>query len=176
MGDVVITTSIIPIIKSIYPNVELDFLIGSWAKPIFQYNPNVRLIHILDHWKLNRSNQSNINKWKLYLRSYKKVIKEGFFRITSRLKKSFIKRAIEVDVIKEHMNKSPFPIIICGDFNDTPNSYAYKKISHGLKDSFLEQGIGIGSTFLGKIPFLRIDYILHSPRLKTNTFTTYIKS
>ena len=103
----------------------------------------------------------------------KKVIKEGFFRITSRLKKSFIKRAVEVDVIKEHMNNSPFPIIICGDFNDTPNSYAYKKISHGLKDSFLEQGIGIGSTFLGKIPFLRIDYILHSPRLKTNTFTTY---
>ena len=29
------------------------------------------------------------------------------------------------------------------------------------------------STFFGKIPFLRIDYILHSPKFKTTTFTTH---
>ena len=97
----------------------------------------------------------------------KQVIKEGLLSIGKRLKESFQKRAIEVDVIKKHMESSPFPILVCGDFNDLPNSYSYQKIANGLKDSFLKKGYGIGSTFIGKIPFLRIDYILHSPHFET---------
>ncbi len=65
------------------------------------------------------------------------------------------------------MDSSPFPILVCGDFNDLPNSYAYQKIAKGLEDSFLKKGNGIGSTFIGKIPFLRIDYILHSHHFET---------
>ncbi len=103
----------------------------------------------------------------------KKAIKKGVFGIVKRLKYSFKKRAIQVEVIKQHMEKSPYTIIVCGDFNDTPNSYAYNRISEGLEDAFLNKGKGIGSTFLGKIPFLRIDYILHSTKFKTNTFTTH---
>ena len=103
----------------------------------------------------------------------KKAIKKGVSGIVKRLKYSFKKRAIQVEVIKQHMEKSPYTIIVCGDFNDTPNSYAYNRISEGLEDAFLNKGKGIGSTFLGKIPFLRIDYILHSTKFKTNTFTTH---
>ena len=97
----------------------------------------------------------------------KQVIKEGLLSIGKRLKESFQKRAIEVDVIKKHMESSPFPILVCGDFNDLPNSYTYQKIAKGLEDSFLKKGNGIGSTFIGKIPFLRIDYILHSHHFET---------
>jgi len=103
----------------------------------------------------------------------KEAIKKGVFGIVKRLKRSFQKRATQVEVIKNHMNNAPYPILVCGDFNDTPNSFAYYKIAKGLKDSFLEKGNGIGSTFFGKIPFLRIDYILHSPKFKTTTFTTH---
>ena len=104
----------------------------------------------------------------------KEAIKKGMFGIAKRLKRSFQKRAIQVEVIKKHMDNTPFSILVCGDFNDTPNSFTYYKISKGLQDSFLEKGNGIGSTFLGKIPFLRIDYILHSPNnFKTTTFTTH---
>ncbi|MBC8266093.1 MAG: endonuclease/exonuclease/phosphatase family protein [Flavobacteriales bacterium] len=103
----------------------------------------------------------------------KEAIKNGVIGIAKRLKKSFQKRAMQVEVIKQHIEKSPYKIIVCGDFNDTPNSFAYHKISKGLQDSFLNKGNGFGSTFFSKIPFLRIDYILHSPDFKTNTFTTH---
>jgi len=103
----------------------------------------------------------------------KEAIKKGVFGIGKRLKNSFQKRAMQVEVIKQHMEKSPYKIIVCGDFNDTPNSFAYHRISEGLQDAFLNKGKGIGSTFLGKMPFLRIDYILHSTKFKTNSFTTH---
>ena len=104
----------------------------------------------------------------------KEAIKKGMFGIAKRLKRSFQKRAIQVEVIKKHMDNTPFSILVCGDFNDTPYSFTYYKFSKDLQDSFLEKGNGIGSTFLGKIPFLRIDYILHSPNnFKTTTFTTH---
>lgn len=103
----------------------------------------------------------------------KEAIKKGVFGIVKRLKKSFQKRAIQVEVIKKHLENSPFPIVLCGDFNDTPNSFAYHKISEGMQDSFLEKGKGFGSTFLGNIPFLRIDYILHSPSIKIHSFITH---
>lgn len=98
---------------------------------------------------------------------------EGAESIIKRLKISFSKRAKQVNAIKRHMNTSPFPIIVCGDFNDTPNSYAYSVLSEGLDDSFSQQGNGIGSTYNGKIPMLRIDYILFSPEIDISRYVTH---
>ena len=97
---------------------------------------------------------------------------EGAESIIERLKISFFKRAKQVKAIKAHMNTSPYPIILCGDFNDTPTSYSYKQLSEGLKDSFSKAGQGIGQTYNGKLPALRIDFILYSPELNLNNFET----
>jgi len=97
---------------------------------------------------------------------------EGAGSIIERLKISFFKRAKQVKAIKAHMNTSPYPIILCGDFNDTPTSFTYKQLSEGLKDSFSMAGQGIGQTYNGKLPALRIDYILYSPELNLNNFET----
>jgi endonuclease/exonuclease/phosphatase (EEP) superfamily protein YafD len=70
------------------------------------------------------------------------------------------------------MNTSPYPIILCGDFNDTPTSFTYKQLSEGLNDSFANAGLGIGQTYNGKFPALRIDYILYSPELEIVNFKT----
>ena len=48
-----------------------------------------------------------------------KELKKNVLSIGKRLKNSFVKRAEQVEVIKTHINKSPYPIILCGDFNDT---------------------------------------------------------
>ncbi|NJK82893.1 MAG: endonuclease/exonuclease/phosphatase family protein, partial [Saprospiraceae bacterium] len=71
-------------------------------------------------------------------------------------------RAKQVQTIKAHMAQSPYPIIVCGDFNDVPQSFVYHTIAHDLIDHFQEKGRGIGTTFGGSIPFLRIDYVLTS--------------
>jgi endonuclease/exonuclease/phosphatase family metal-dependent hydrolase len=64
------------------------------------------------------------------------------------------------------MNKSPYPVIICGDFNDTPVSYAYHQLTSNYQDAFECCGNGIGKTLKGKIPAFRIDYVIYD-----NNFT-----
>ena len=125
-------------------------------------------IHLASNW-FDKSDLAFIENPEMS----KNAIKKGVLSIAKRLKASFKKRALQVGVIKTHMQNAPYPIVVCGDFNDTPNSFSYQKIVSGLNDSFLEKGSGFGSTFLGKIPFLRIDYILHSPNIKIQSFTTH---
>jgi endonuclease/exonuclease/phosphatase family metal-dependent hydrolase len=89
----------------------------------------------------------------------------GLKKIISRLRIAFTKRAIQADTIAENIHSSLYPVILCGDFNDTPTSYAYKTISENLCDAFRESGSGFGSTYIGPFPAFRIDYIFHSPGL-----------
>ncbi len=97
---------------------------------------------------------------------------KGSLNILSRLKRAFIKRSTQVEVLHQHIINSPFPVIIFGDFNDTPSSYTYSTIAKGLKDSFRESGVGLGKTYAGAFPSFRIDYILHDPRLKSSGYRT----
>ncbi|MDR2466561.1 MAG: endonuclease/exonuclease/phosphatase family protein [Prevotellaceae bacterium] len=82
--------------------------------------------------------------------------------VSQRLKTAFIKRAGQVDIVAKHINVSPYPVVICGDFNDTPASYTYNKIKGNRLDTFCEAGRGCPSTYrLSFVPSFRIDYILH---------------
>jgi endonuclease/exonuclease/phosphatase family metal-dependent hydrolase len=86
------------------------------------------------------------------------------------LKKGFVKRALQAQVVKEHISKSPFPVMVVGDFNDTPVSYAYRKIRKGLNDSFVNSGYGAGFSYRGNYPPNRIDYILYDNTLVNSYF------
>lgn len=72
------------------------------------------------------------------------------------------KRSVQVALVKKHIEKSPYPVLLMGDFNDPPSSYTYSTLSFGMKDAFIERGVGVSSTYAGPIPLLRIDYILAS--------------
>lgn len=89
--------------------------------------------------------------------------------LSSKLKTAYIKRAEQTDLVKAHARNSEYPLIICGDFNDTPVSYTYNKLRKDLKDAFLEAGKGRGNTYLGRLSF-RIDYILYSDNFKAIDF------
>jgi endonuclease/exonuclease/phosphatase family metal-dependent hydrolase len=86
------------------------------------------------------------------------------------LKRGFIRRALQAQLVKEHVNRSPFSVIVAGDFNDTPVSYAYRKIRKGLNDSFVNSGYGAGFTYKGNYPPNRIDYILYDKALESTGF------
>jgi endonuclease/exonuclease/phosphatase family metal-dependent hydrolase len=79
--------------------------------------------------------------------------------LISKLKKGFLKRKQQAERIRTEIDKSPYPVMVCGDFNDVPNSYAYNTIGSGLQNTFAEKGNGIGRTFSGISPTLRIDNI-----------------
>lgn len=58
-------------------------------------------------------------------------------------------------------------IVVCGDFNDTPVSYAHRTIQGSLIDAFAESGCGMGTSYNQNLFFFRIDHILHSGNIKS---------
>lgn len=90
--------------------------------------------------------------------------------ILRRIKRAFVKRAIQADIIATHIETCPYKIILCGDFNDTPASYVYRTIRGNLKDAFVESGTGFSQTYAGKFPRFRIDYILHSDDFESKNY------
>jgi endonuclease/exonuclease/phosphatase family metal-dependent hydrolase len=97
----------------------------------------------------------------------------GGLKILQRLQRAYARRAAQVDVLKKEIESSPYSVIVCGDFNDTPSSYSYHKISEGLKDAFRESGTGFGKTYAGLFPSFRIDYMLHSEKLFSTHYRTH---
>ena len=95
--------------------------------------------------------------------------------IIVKLKKGFLRRQSQADRIKEEIDKSPYPVIVCGDFNDVPNSYAYEKIGSGLQNAFEKKGAGLGRTFSGIASTLRIDNIFVDPKYQVNQFVSVSK-
>ncbi|MBL7825270.1 MAG: endonuclease/exonuclease/phosphatase family protein [Saprospiraceae bacterium] len=69
-------------------------------------------------------------------------------------------RAEQAQKLRQHIDACKSPVILCGDFNDTPNSYVYQLLAKGFTDTFQEKGLGPGTTFAGALPLLRIDYVL----------------
>ena len=93
-------------------------------------------------------------------------------KILSRIKNAFIKRVAQTQIVLKHVSNSPYPVIIAGDFNDTPVSYCYDQFTDALNDAFIVSGTGLGSTYAGMFPGLRIDYILHGDELHSWGFQT----
>ncbi len=80
--------------------------------------------------------------------------------IIRKLKQGYTLRGYQADLVREHLDASPYPEIVCGDFNDVPNSYTYFRIKGDRKDAFIRSSSGLGRTFARLSPTLRIDYII----------------
>jgi endonuclease/exonuclease/phosphatase family metal-dependent hydrolase len=87
-------------------------------------------------------------------------------KILEKLKLAYTKRSDQVALIKEDMAKSPYPKILCGDFNDQPVSYSYNQLSENMQDAFLKRGNGLGGTFANTFNFFRIDFLLFDQQFK----------
>lgn len=79
-------------------------------------------------------------------------------------------RADQAKKVVEHMEQSPYPVILCGDFNAPPMSYTYNRFNNVFTDAFRNSSYGWGSTYAGKVPAGRIDYIFHSEKLESGDF------
>lgn len=95
---------------------------------------------------------------------------QKYKEISGKLKNAFVLREQQVKFMQQHIQESPHPVIVCGDMNDTPTSYAYHHLSQNLNDAFLQQEWGWGSTYAGSLPFLRIDYTFVSPEVTLQHF------
>ncbi len=81
--------------------------------------------------------------------------------IVRKLRDSYRKRAPQADTVAQAIAASPYPVIVCGDFNDTPASYAYHTVrGKRLRDAFVAKGRGLQGTYGGFFNMFRLDYIL----------------
>lgn len=80
--------------------------------------------------------------------------------LISKMKAAFTNRALQADIVKDAASKSPYPSVVCGDFNDVPSSYTYYTIRGERQDTFLKKGLGIGKSYIALAPTLRIDFIM----------------
>jgi endonuclease/exonuclease/phosphatase family metal-dependent hydrolase len=102
---------------------------------------------------------------------HREALSSGLRSITSHLVAANKRRARQAATVKAHANRSPHPVILCGDFNDTPLSYTYTLLKKGMHDSFIEKGRGVGNTYIGLFPSFRIDHILHDPSFQTLAYS-----
>lgn len=158
-----------PIIKkqtvSFYPN---DY------NSIFQYvdivkgADTIRVFNIhLQSLRFSKANLKYIDK--PTVEDENAAIKESR-NIIGKFKKGFLKRQVQADRIRAEIEKSPYPVIVTGDFNDVPNSYAYHTIGKGMINAFVKKGTGLGRTFSGISPVLRIDNIFVDKKMDVLQF------
>lgn len=70
-------------------------------------------------------------------------------------------RASQARILRTRMDESPYPVVVAGDFNDSPMSYAMRRLRQGrVRDAFESAEWGVGGTHIGAVPGLRIDGIL----------------
>jgi endonuclease/exonuclease/phosphatase family metal-dependent hydrolase len=132
-------------------------------------NDTIRIFNNhLQSFRLHRMERSFLNEM-IETSDDKETINE-IVTISSSLKKGFIKRASQAQAVKARIDKSPYPVIVAGDFNDTPVSYSYRKIRKGLNDAFVSSGYGAGFTYKGNYPPNRIDYILYNDAFECRQF------
>ena len=97
----------------------------------------------------------------------KDTVKTEAFFLLKKLGRYAAKRAPEADAVHAYIEAHrEYPIIVCGDFNDSPISYSRRTIAQGLTDCYKETGCGIGLSYNQKGFFVRIDHILCSDHFK----------
>lgn len=92
--------------------------------------------------------------------------------IASKIKRSYYFRSQQANMLREEIDRSPYPVVFCGDVDDVPNSYTYFKIKGSMQDAFLKKGLGFGRTYQFISPTLRIDYLMADKKFKIDQFTT----
>lgn len=90
-----------------------------------------------------------------------------------KIRHAYIKRSKQAKMVHEQINASPYPVIMCGDFNDVPNSFTYFTVKGNLQDAFLKKGSGFGRTFRFISSTLRIDYILADKKFDVLQYNTF---
>ena len=90
-----------------------------------------------------------------------------------RISKAFKQQQQQAAILKEHKKQCKYPVIICGDMNNSAFSYVYRSIKGNLKDSFEEAGLGFGQTYKFKYYPARIDYIFADKTMTVKKFKSF---
>jgi endonuclease/exonuclease/phosphatase family metal-dependent hydrolase len=124
------------------------------------YNIHLQSIKISPDVEVINDNVEEINQKKSEL-------------IFKRLSIAFTKQQQQAEIVMNHKKSCKYPLVICGDMNNSAFSYVYRSIKGDMKDAFEEAGKGFGQTYNFKYYPARIDYIFADPKMVVNSFTNF---
>ncbi len=116
--------------------------------------------------QFNKSDYERMNR----IAGIKDSLLSNSKNIISKMKRGYSGRSIQAAMVSDVLEDSPYPLLLCADLNDVPNSYTYHTVRGNMQDAFLKKGFGIGRTFTGLSPTLRIDYIFADSHFKIKQF------
>lgn len=164
---------------------------GRWGSVVFSKQPIVKIInHDIDVVGSNKLQQVDINLqddtisiFNIHLKSNKFSSQESQFvgkkelpdwndttisqtrNIYNKILSKTTSRGLEAQLVSNVIRQNNKKTIITGDLNDIASSYVYFEMRKNMKDAFLEKGNGLGATYVGAVPLLRIDYLFFSSQL-----------
>lgn len=94
-------------------------------------------------------------------RTTQQEVSEKTQELSNKISSASAKRVEQINTLLSHVKSSPYPTLLCGDFNDVSQSYIYRRLTQKHTDAFLASGKGFGATFRKLLFPFRIDYILY---------------
>jgi ADP-heptose:LPS heptosyltransferase len=76
LGDVILATAVLPALKAAFPAADIGFVCATWSRGLIDGHPLIDRVHIVDHWRLNRGEQSLASKVASYRRTRRQAIRE----------------------------------------------------------------------------------------------------
>lgn len=117
---------------------------------------------IVNHLESNKLDDHDKDIYKDMLKAPKKnKVESGSKHLIHKLADAVAIRGPQADVVAQTIREiNSDKILVCGDFNDSPISYAHRVVAEGLQDAFVEAGNGPGITYNRTFLFFRIDHML----------------
>lgn len=138
------------------------------------------IVVINSHFVSNAMNEGDKDMYKsIILEPGDKFTKSNVRHLTHKVDKAGVLRARQADKLMPYLHKlKHLPIILCGDFNDSPLSYVHGQFTNILNDSYTRKGIGPGFSYHQSGMYFRIDHILCSSHwgIKKSIVDSSIKS
>lgn len=116
--------------------------------------------------------KDTLRVYNVHLQSYQIPSREFLYanngrEFLKRLNRVALKHRQQAQLVRDHAEHSPYPVILCGDLNATPFSRPYRVLSKGMQDSFKKKGRKWGATYyLNQMLPYRIDVVLASPGIE----------
>lgn len=151
-------------VVNLFPDKEVN---GAMVYTLHVNGRDITIINVhLESNKLSSDDRdlfytitSNIDKSNLFYKDAKDRLLDKFMEAAK-------KRADQSKIISDYIaTLHTDNLIVCGDFNDTPNSYSYNTIRGHLQDAYCDTGFGIGITYNQDRFYFRIDHILYGAAL-----------
>lgn len=104
---------------------------------------------------------------------HRQTIKSSSRMLMGKLSEAAGYRGVQADSVCAFIGRYVgYPVIACGDFNETPVSYVYQQFDRRLVSAYREAGVGPGFSYTRRSFPVRIDHLFHSPHWTCTSFRT----